>query len=152
MFLICWSMLLYNFFVIDWVVLKATSYAKLWIEVCFKRFKLFEYLRWKHNSKFIELLLVWDSCKFGCPKGVEKSVLPRDLSFSKFQIWKLEISSFQKVCSSYLILCESHKRLNIQLCHFHSSENEWIWMNIWLNFDAFEGLQRAITLFRADIF
>ena len=28
---------------------------------------------------------------------------------------------------------------------------EWIGMNKWLNFDAFEGLQRAITLFRVDI-
>ena len=26
------------------------------------------------------------------------------------------------------------------------------WMNIWLNFDAFEGLQRGITLFRVDMF
>ena len=24
-------------------------------------------------------------------------------------------------------------------------------MNIWLNIDAFEGLQRAITLFRVDV-
>ena len=30
------------------------------------------------------------------------------------------------------------------------NEYEWTCMNIWLNFDAFEGLQRAIILFRVD--
>ena len=78
-------------------------------------------------------------------------LLPRDLPLSKFQIWNLEISSFEKNYS-YLISCESHKRLKIRFWHFRSSENEWIWMNTWLKFDAFEGLREPLLSFELIYF
>ena len=33
-------------------------------------------------------------------------------------------------------------------CHFHSSENEWIWMNIWLNSDGEPLLSFQLIYFR----
>ena len=42
--------------------------------------------------------------------------------------------------------------LKVHFCHFQSLENEWIWMNIWLNFDAFDGLHRAIAFFELIYF
>ena len=42
----------------------------------------------------------------------------------------------------YIFVIFTHQRMN---------EYEWIWMNIWLNSDASEGVQRAITLFRVDM-
>ena len=97
---------------------------------------------------------------FGCPKGGGKkwTFLPRDLPLSKFQIWNLEISSFEKnyVCPYHLISCESHvwksQMIKGTFIHFHSSENEWIWMNIWLNFDAFEGLREQLFSFELAYF
>ena len=50
-------------------------------------------MEWKHNSKFIELLLVWDSWKSGCPKGVEKVNFspkrPTILKMSDMKPWNL---------------------------------------------------------------
>ena len=55
------------------------------------------------------------------PRDLKKmNFLPRDLPLSKFQIWNLEIFSFEKTkCVPHLVW-----QLKIHFCHYHSSQNE----------------------------
>ena len=100
---------------------------------------------WVYTKTF-QIFEIWSS------QGSWKkwTFLPRDSPFSKVQIWHLEIFSFEKTKWSHMphFLWQS-QMINDALRHFHSSQNEWIWMKIWLNFYAFKG---AITLFWVDAF
>ena len=104
-------------------------------------------LIYTQSLKLLEILVVpreFKKVNFS-PKG------PITLKISDMKPWNLLFWK-NEVCPSYLISCESHEWLKVPFCLFHSSQNKWIWMNIWLHFYTFEGLQRAITLLRIYAF
>ena len=74
---------------------------------------------------------VWDPWKFWLSKGSWKkwTFLPRDLSLSKFQIWNLEISSFEK--TKYVPLTSFRVKLTNDWRYIFviSLIREWLNMN-----------------------
>ena len=79
---------------------------------------------------------VWDSWKFWLSQGSLKewTFLPRDLPLSQFQIWDLEISSFEK--TKYVPLTSFRVKVTndwryIFVIFTHQGMNEYEWMYDW---------------------
>ena len=60
-----------------------------------------------------------------CPLGVEEGELfAQETYHSQHFRYETLGTPLLKVCPSYFISFESHKRLKVHFCHFYSSENE----------------------------
>ena len=82
-----------------------------------------------------------------------KRLIP--LNISDMQPWNL---AFWRKKTTKLVLRTSFcmkvtvKWMHVFVSFTHHRMNEWIWMNISLNFERFWGLQRAIAFFTEDTF
>ena len=104
----------------------SSSYSTLWGGIDGINGILFQFYLFPKSAAFY-LLFIYSTSSYS-QKSSKEMQSYHSLNF-RYETVKSSLLKNQ-VCPIYFNSCEGYGWLKVPFCHFHSSQNEWIWMNV----------------------